>query len=173
MCGRYRTPDEKEIRPSEAAEVLFQNGKRLVHWGVKLSYGPLIINARSETAVSKPLFRNAMQKGRCIVEASSFYEWDKNKRCHIFMPHDSGTLYMAALMVPSNDGTERFVILTQAAHGHAKDVHPRMPCLLPTAEYRQLWLQDDSLAPHLLNEVVPLDIQIAHMSNEQMDMFTS
>lgn len=173
MCGRYLTPDEKEIRPGDIAEVLLSSGKRCIHWGLKLSNNQLLINARSETAAHKPLFQRAMLHGRCIIAASSFYEWDEKKRCHVFTSSNNDAIYMAALILPSDDGKDHFVILTQSAQGEARSVHPRMPCLLPTPECRHLWLNDDMLAPHLLAENMELNVKRRQTDNEQLDFFTS
>ena len=52
-------------------------------WGYVLSYamdpvgGRAMINARAETLLEKPAFRDAVQKNRCLVPASGFYEWKK------------------------------------------------------------------------------------------------
>ena len=54
-----------------------------VRWGLVPSWSrpgdqlPLLINARAETLSSKPAFRDAFQRRRCIVPASGYYEWQK------------------------------------------------------------------------------------------------
>ena len=53
----------------------------LVRWGLVPSWikevkpGKPLINARAETAVGKPSFRNAMKRRRCLIPADGFYEW--------------------------------------------------------------------------------------------------
>jgi putative SOS response-associated peptidase YedK len=63
-----------------------QRGNRqlsLLRWGLIPSWadnpaiGNRLINARSETVAIKPAFRQAFQKGRCLVVADGFFEWKK------------------------------------------------------------------------------------------------
>lgn len=159
MCGRYCAPDGAVIRPGDTSLVRTALGNEPMRWGIPLQNRRLIINARCETAASKPLFRHAMQSGRAIIEASAFFEWDDSKRCHTFTAQDRQTIYLAALFIPASDGSRRFSVLTQPAQGKAQTVHPRMPCFLPSAEYRHLWLHSDALAPALLRETQPLHIE--------------
>src|SRR6516162_2850912 len=51
-------------------------------WASDLSIGYKLINARSETADSKPSFRSAFRQRRCLVVADGFYEWKKNGAKH-------------------------------------------------------------------------------------------
>jgi putative SOS response-associated peptidase YedK len=58
----------------------------LVRWGLvpswakDLSMGDRLINARAESVASKPAFRKAFTKRRCIVPADAFYEWKVGER---------------------------------------------------------------------------------------------
>lgn len=175
MCGRYKVPGEDtEIRPGDEAFVITLLGERRIRWGVKMQdSGRLLINSRSETAHQKPMFQHAMRQGRCIAAASSFFEWDNQKRCHAFASPQGDTLYMAALYMKTDDGTERFTILTREARNGCEKVHPRMPCLLPSEEYRYLWLHDDGLASQLLNADVPLEMKRIPDKIEQINFLTS
>lgn len=49
-------------------------------WAKDPSIGNRMINARSETVESKPSFRNAFQKRRCLIPADGFYQWKGKKR---------------------------------------------------------------------------------------------
>lgn len=172
MCGRYRAPDEKEIRPGDNALVYTANGAEEMRWGIPLANKKLIINSRSETAMEKPLFRQSMKNGRAVIEASAFFEWDDRKRCHAFTSQDQRKIYLAALYSVAQDGQKQFTILTQPAKGDAQKVHPRMPCFLPSDEYRHLWLHNDDLAPSLLQEIQPLRIERILRDIEQTSLFT-
>lgn len=93
MCTSFRyTPkvaktfglEEKDIHPSDKCLVLTRNQKKMVPFGYKTNN--LILNARQETLLEKPLFKDSMH---CIVPAGSFYEWDAGKNkvefyCDIF-----------------------------------------------------------------------------------------
>ena len=49
------------------------------HWAKDPSIGSRMINARAETVASKPSFRNAFKKRRCLIPAGGFYEWKGEK----------------------------------------------------------------------------------------------
>lgn len=61
-------------------------GASLMRWGLIPSWatdrnvGARTINARSETAASKPSFREPLQKRRCLIPADGFYEWQRGAR---------------------------------------------------------------------------------------------
>jgi putative SOS response-associated peptidase YedK len=105
MCGRYRlsrrkqiieehfdsVPVEEEwtprynIAPTQPVSVIRQNPREpvrelsLVRWGLIPSWAKdaKMINARSETAATKPAFRDALKSRRCLIPADGFYEWKK------------------------------------------------------------------------------------------------
>jgi SOS response associated peptidase (SRAP) len=77
--------------PSQELLVIRQNhatGERsldLLKWGLVPSWssdskgGPKPINAMAETVRSKPMFRDAYRKRRCIVPVEGFFEWQATK----------------------------------------------------------------------------------------------
>lgn len=104
MCGRYQftEPQNADLRrilqdvrrrcgdraqdfrfgdvmPTAAAPVLIANGGKVVAdlqtWGIPGWKGGLMINARAETVCEKPMFRRSMAAQRCVIPATSFYEW--------------------------------------------------------------------------------------------------
>jgi putative SOS response-associated peptidase YedK len=104
------------------------------------------INARSETAASKPTFRAALKKRCCLVPASNFYEWaavgGRAKQPYCFRPRDEKPFAFAGLW-ERWEGPERPVescaILTTAANELVRPVHDRMPVILPEGHWAA-WL---------------------------------
>src|SRR4249920_1225836 len=105
MCSRYfldadgnviaytfRVPANDKVKrrfniaPTQEVPVvrLDREGNRqiaLLRWGLvppwakDLKAGNRMINARCESVAGKPAFREALQRRRCIVPASGFFEW--------------------------------------------------------------------------------------------------
>lgn len=73
-CG-FTAASAGEVRPSQRAPVLIdapQGAAALaMDWGFPAPEGGLVINARSETAAEKPLFRNAVMARRCVLPAAA------------------------------------------------------------------------------------------------------
>ena len=66
-------------------------------WGYQLP-STLVINARAETALEKPLFRESVRSRRCLIPSTGFYEWDGQKRKYLFtLPGEGVTLYGGAV----------------------------------------------------------------------------
>ncbi len=67
------------------------NEPRMMKWGLipfwanDPSTGSRMINARAETIVEKPAFRQAFQRRRCLVVADGFYEWRKEGKYKVPM----------------------------------------------------------------------------------------
>ena len=80
-----------EVFPSDviAALALSKNGCRAsfpMHWGFQRRDGKgLIVNTRSETANTSPLFRDSLRTRRCLIPASWYYEWEtRNLQQNLF-----------------------------------------------------------------------------------------
>lgn len=161
MCGRFYIPEDDsseelqriinhlnrkkptpvktgEVRPTDVAAVI-ANSKSLqptpfaMKWGYSLTDPQPIINARSETADSKPLFRDGMQQRRCLIPASHYFEWQRlaNKKIkNAIRPVNSKEMYMAGVYRIQN-GIPEFVILTREPGESIRHIHDRMPVILP------------------------------------------
>lgn len=179
MCGRYQFSVEQceeirriaemidqkygtdawrpgEIRPTAKAPVLLA-GKNcmvpeLMSWGYRTA-GPLVINARAETAAEKPLFRESVAIRRCAVPSTGFFEWDAVKQKFFFTLPGEPTLYMAGLWTQWDD-LPCYTILTTSANASMQPVHGRMPVVL-TRDMLRPWLEDPSATTDILHTVPP------------------
>jgi putative SOS response-associated peptidase YedK len=159
--------------------------RRLIapRWGLVPSWskgpgGPPMINARVETLASKPAFRTALSKRRCLLPADGYYEWyetgqltakGKPVKQPFFIKPSSGLLAMAGLYEfwkdPSIDGPEAWLtsvtIITTRATDKVGHIHDRMPMTLQPGAWAA-WLdpsQDDpEVAQHLLAVTPPDDL---------------
>src|SRR5579871_3160383 len=81
-----RGPDEGDAPPEKAAGPDVARELRVVRWGLvpfwakDPSIGSRMINARVETVDTKPAFRRAFAKRRCLLPADGFYEWMKDRK---------------------------------------------------------------------------------------------
>ncbi|MDZ7823306.1 MAG: SOS response-associated peptidase [Ahrensia sp.] len=127
---------------------------QLMRWGLlpawvkEVKDFPLLINARSETADTKPSFRNAMRHRRTIVPASGFYEWQRDKpsgqsQAYWVRPKDGGIVGFAAVSETymSADGAEidTVALLTATSNAEFMPIHDRMPVVLQPADFSR-WL---------------------------------
>jgi putative SOS response-associated peptidase YedK len=130
----------------------------LMRWGFKLS-GKTIINARSETAAEKPMFKKSLVLRRCVVISTGFYEWShnaedkKDKRKFLFRLPDTPVLYLAGFY-EFRDGEERYIIMTTGANSSVSDIHDRMPVIIARKEIVP-WLTDTIYSERVLTRVGP------------------
>lgn len=161
----------KDIYPTETAPILTLSGSGLEchwqQWGFPgFRKGQVIFNARCESAMEKPMFREAVLHCRAVIPAAGFYEWDRSKQKHIFR-REGGALFMAGCFRRYEDG-DRFVILTTRANASMEPVHERMPLILERDE-TAAWLLEDNVTAELLRKMPPLLERRAEY--EQMCLF--
>ena len=146
-----------EVSPGENPLVFIRRDDRVVpeniRWGLSGPGKNLIINARSETVFDKKMFCDGILHRRCIVPASLFYEWDKDKTKVAFERPDKGPVYLAGFYDDTDDG-KRFVILTSDPNESVKDIHDRMPLIMDKGEVAA-WLGDERVARKLLKKEGP------------------
>ncbi|MBP3730217.1 MAG: SOS response-associated peptidase family protein [Mailhella sp.] len=147
MCCSFNFQG-RNIRPSDNATVLTAVSSPLqLQFGFRLPDGRLVINARSETVMKKPMFRNLLRYGRVVIPADCFHEWDKSKVKYTFTLPDRQQMFFAGLRDQNS-----FVILTTAANRSMIPVHDRMPLILEDA---QGWLRDGDDYKNLLGLTPP------------------
>jgi putative SOS response-associated peptidase YedK len=158
------TPTHFNIAPTQPVAVVRivraapTGGRELavVRWGLIPSWaddpsiGNRLINARSETAATKPSFRGAMRQRRCLVPADAFYEWQApagggkgKKQPHIIRLKGGGPFAFAGLWEswtsPEGKVVESCTILTTEANDVLRPIHDRMPVIIAPEDYDR-WL---------------------------------
>ena len=115
-------------------------------WAKDPSIGFKMINARAETVATKPAFREAIRKRRCLIPADAFYEWKKNGKVKtpfcITMVDDSIFAFAGIWDSWRNSegkALETCSIITTTPNALLADIHDRMPVILPDDAY-DLWL---------------------------------
>lgn len=192
MCGRYFVDDEmwREIKkickqiddsklkvtrgdvcPTDMAVVLMgmkEVRTEQMQWGFTQQYQEgLLINARAETVLSKPSFRDSMRHCRCVIPAAGFYKWNKAKEQVSFRMPQSKILYMAGIWQPTAK-EKQFTILTTSPNDSVSPVHDRMPLVL-TSEEIIPWIQSFDAAEKLLTKTPPF---LEHKQEyEQLSLF--
>src|SRR5215217_3756049 len=175
MCGRYAIttapeairqlfahleqpnfPPRYNIAPTQPVPIVrMVEGKRqlaLVRWGLIPAWVKdprtfsLVINARGESVLDKPAFRNAMKRRRCLFPADGFYEWkrDGERKQPYFVRLKSGApLAFAGLwetwMGPNGEEQETAAIVTTTASRAIAHIHDRMPVIVPPEAF-DFWL---------------------------------
>ena len=136
-------------------------------WGVTGNDKKLVINARAESALEKPMFSDSVERRRLVIPASGFYEWDKDKNKVTFYKKDKSPIYLAGFYKLS-DNKDSFVILTTAANESMIRVHDRMPLMIEKNAVKD-WLFDTYAAKEMLGMKMPL--LESHQEYEQMKLF--
>lgn len=151
-------PMAGDIAPTDEAPVLVASGSKVVaefqRWGIPGWRGGLMINARAETVCEKPMFRRSIAAQRCVVPATGYYEWDKEKHKYFFQIPGK-PLYLAGIF-DNVEGVNCFVVLTTKPNTTVHDIHDRMPLLLSSEQIRP-WLTSAQDALQLLT-IVPPDL---------------
>ena len=126
------------VRPTDTTPVITKtNTITSLKWGLQTGWGSkLIINARAETLLKKAFF-NPLVNNRCIIPATSYYEWRKAGKSKIKteIKLDKKNIFGFAGL----HNNKNFTIITCAPHDSIKHIHNRMPVIL-TDLSTQEWL---------------------------------
>lgn len=115
------------------------------HWAKDDKFKP--INARAETITSKPFFKSAFYKQRCLIPASGFYEWQGekgHKQPFYISLADTDVFAFAGLWDHWNSPDREFdscTIITTTANDTMAPIHKRMPVIIEPEHYDQ-WLNE-------------------------------
>ncbi|MHC1707996.1 MAG: SOS response-associated peptidase [Bacteroidales bacterium] len=135
----------------------------LPFWAKDPSIAPKLINARAETLVEKPSFKNALKSRRCIIPANAFYEWKREggeKLPYRISLKDEELFAFAGLWEkwkdPSGEVLQTFTIITTQPNEVVADIHDRMPVILEP-ESEKLWLDIQVPVSEALSFLKPYD----------------
>lgn len=160
------------IAPSQPVAIITNDQPEtltMVQWGLipswskdpKIAYK--MINARSETADSKPSYRAPFKRRRCLIPTSGFYEWvkvDEGKQPYFIHHTEKAVFAFAGLWdiwhSPEGDARWSCTILTTQANDTLQHLHHRMPVIL-NDDARDIWLDQDSDPQVLKAMMQPLD----------------
>ena len=167
------------IAPTQPIPVIRQNPKEprrelsLMKWGLIPSWSKdssgaaMMINARSETAATKPAFRDVLKSRRCLIPADGFYEWvrtGKAKQPYCFEVNDGELFAFAGLWDRWKDSSGNWIktcsILTTTPNAVTSAVHDRMPVILDPDRY-VLWLDPGMTNVEAVSDLLrPYDAQV-------------
>jgi putative SOS response-associated peptidase YedK len=220
MCGRYviistpeairamfgyseqpNFPPRYNVAPTQPIPVVrLLDGKRsfaLMRWGLLPAWVQdpkafsLLINARGESALEKPAFRNAMRRRRCLIPTDGFYEWQASgdprapKRPYFVRARRKAgetapPLAFAGLwetwMGPNGEELDTAAIVTTAANRTLSAMHDRMPVFIPPEAFDQ-WLDCERFegkdvaqlikpADDALLEAYPISLAVNRVAND-------
>lgn len=211
MCGRYTlTVDKDELSerfecplvasdyrprynaaPAQVMPVLVNDrGQKrwsmmrwglVPHWAKDSSIGNKLINARLETADSKPAFRDSFLRRTCLVPADGYYEWMKSgsyKQPMRIVSKSRELFAFAGLWDSWTSEAGRtlltFTILTTEPLDLLRNIHNRMPLILKR-EDESGWLQPHSaskqeflsnLTPYNELEAYPVERMVNSPAND-------
>ena len=140
------------------------------HWGLvpswakDLSGASRMINARAETVATKPSFRAAFKRRRCLILADGFYEWQGEKGhkqpWFISLPTDEPLAFAGLWEVwkhrdttAGQDDYRSCTIITTEASESVRDIHHRMPVILRPEAFAN-WLDPENQDKQALEDIL-------------------
>lgn len=179
MCGRFilteqqqtvtetfnASPSEHEIKSSyniaptqQVSVVRWQEGVRELvglRWGLIPSWSKVmpkrthLINARAETIATKPSFRVAYKRRRCLIPTNGFYEWqvsDGQKQAFFIHLPEHRLFAFAGLWecwYLDDKVIESCAIITTEANADVAPIHQRMPVIIDETDYA-VWIGEQA-----------------------------
>ncbi len=147
------------IGASSRREVISLRWGLIPSWADDPSIGNRMINARAEGVASKPSFRSAVRRRRCLIAADGFFEWRKvagGKQPYLIRFADGRPFAFAGLWERWAKGPEPVdscTIITTRPNQLVGELHDRMPVILARADFAE-WLAPEPLASGRLDELL-------------------
>jgi putative SOS response-associated peptidase YedK len=118
-------------------------------WAPDPSVGSRMINARAESVATRPAFRAALARRRCLIPADAFYEWQRRpegKLPYAVRRRDGQPMAFAGLWEVWRDPSrpdapylQTCAIVTAAANEVMAPIHDRIPVVLAAPDWAR-WL---------------------------------
>jgi putative SOS response-associated peptidase YedK len=193
MCGRYSltTPEDHLVEVFDVPPVTFDYHPRyniapsqdvpvvasdrrdtrlgLLRWGLVPPWadspatGSRMINARAESLLDKPSFKEAAVARRCLVPADGFYEWTKEgdrKVPYWIHSPDREPMALAGIWErwrPAGaEPVYSMAIITVDANEGIQHLHHRMPAIVPAAAWTA-WLDPETPIADALSLLRPYE----------------
>jgi len=201
---RPNWPARYNVAPGQQVPVVRRDGDGARHlgalrwglvpfWAADPAIGNRLINARSETAATKPAFRAAFARRRCLIVADGFYEWQATgQRGRAKQPYrvarpDGAPFAFAGLWESWQDPQtqkplETCTILTTDANAKLAAIHARMPVILFDDAAFDAWLAPEATAPELARLLVaapagtlvatPVSTRVNKVANDDVSVLT-
>jgi len=188
------------ISPSQEIPVVIEgkNGRELrwMEWGFRPDWfkaqtnRPPPINARSESLLERPMFHDAVIRGRCLIPADGFFEWKtipgERRKQPMYVRLADGELFGFAGLYTDRPGTGgaglvgSCAIITTGPNELMAAIHHRMPAILERAD-EALWLSHrERDAARLLSclrpypaaqmEAFPVSHLVSYANNDQPEL---
>jgi putative SOS response-associated peptidase YedK len=129
-------------------------------WAKDIKVGFANINAKAEGIESRPAFREAFQRRRCLVPVDNFYEWKKTatgKQPYAIALADRGLMALAGLWEnwrsPAGEWVRSFAIITTTPNELCAELHNRMPVVLGPEKW-PAWLGEELVDAHQLKAML-------------------
>ena len=148
-----------------------------------LDFKANMFNARSETILEKASFKRPFKSQRCLVPVSGFYEWrgeaGAKQPYHIRLDDEiMGLAGVWDYWEKGDASITSYTIITTEANEQMKDIHHRMPVILPPERFED-WLEPESepeMLTHFLRpyegelELYEVDKRVGSVRNNDADL---
>lgn len=162
LTPRYNIAPSQDIaavrQGTEGRELVMLRWGLVPSWAKEPATGFPMINARAETVATKPAYRTAFRRRRCLIPADGFYEWKQadGKQPYRFTVGD-GLFAFAGLWEhwqgPAGEAVESCTILVTDANDLVRRVHDRMPVIVDPTDYA-FWLDPGITEPEALRPLL-------------------
>ena len=145
------------LAPTQPITICRTNGERslvqvrwglIPHWAKEIKHGYSTINARAETILTKPAYRDAFKKRRCLIPTDGFYEWRQSTPKQPFFIHrkDNEPFALAGILERwqhEGEVIESAAIIVTSANKLMQPIHDRMPVIINPWNF-ETWLSHEN-----------------------------